>query len=99
MCVRRREGIIKIFRKTYISIAFKTMNTMKDHFCTDHNLSHAHIALCNSFFIQSNQSYSDSRHVMYKLKCDDCRNIYVEQARRHQNTSNMLRRMDIHTKI
>jgi len=45
MYVGRREGITKIFRKTYISIAFKTMNTMKDHFCMNHNLSHAHIAL------------------------------------------------------
>jgi len=36
---------------------------------------------------------------MYKLKCDDCQNIYVGQARRHQNTSNMFWRMDIHTKI
>jgi len=29
MYVGRREGLIKILRKTYINIAFKTMNTMK----------------------------------------------------------------------
>jgi len=36
---------------------------------------------------------------MYKLKCDDSQNIYVELARRHQNTSNTFWRTDIHTKI
>lgn len=36
---------------------------------------------------------------MYKLKCDDCRNTYVGQARRHQNTSHMFWRMNKHTKV
>ena len=40
-----------------------------------------------------------TQSVMYKLKCDECQNIYVGQARRHQNTSNLFCWKDIHTKI